>query len=366
MTKLEKDIFFYENLWAAYPYPTFLINDQNKIDDANGAAEVFWSNSTKNLIGSSIATFIGENKFMTSAVNQARNESISISIYDVEILLPNKESHIIDVIAVPVNNLNNRILLIFNPHGMSKKMNKSLSYKSAARSVTGMAETLAHEIKNPLTGISGAAQLLFSNVGLEEKEWLDIILKEANRIKTLVDKFQIFGDIRPVKQDAINIHDILSQAKRAADVGYAANIKIIEDYDPSLPAVRGDRELLLQVIQNLLKNAAEAVPESGGKIIISTSFRQGIRISVGKKAAESLPLQVCIIDNGPGVPEQIKDEIFEPFVSSKINGTGLGLSLVSKIVSDLGGVIEYSRLEQKSLFTLSLPRSNSKFYESLV
>ena len=170
MKNHDKKIFLYESLWAAYPYPTFLINHQNKIDNANSAAEILCSNSIKNLIGSSVSNFIGENSLMNSAINQARKESISISVYDVEVPLPKKELHIFDVIAVPVSNLNNRVLLIFNPHGMSKKMNKSLSYKSAAKSVTGMAETLAHEIKNPLTGISGAAQLLIANVSTEEKE----------------------------------------------------------------------------------------------------------------------------------------------------------------------------------------------------
>jgi two-component system nitrogen regulation sensor histidine kinase GlnL len=350
-----RESLYYEALWAAIPYPAFVIIEKNIIADANNSAEFFCVNSLKHLISKPIVTYVGKNNIILNAINQARRTQVSVILYDVDVAWSNKVHSVHDVIATPVYEFEGNILLVFHPHGMSKKMDRSLSHRSAAKSVTGMAAMLAHEIKNPLAGISGASQLLAANVSEEDLELLDIIQTEVKRIGTLVDSFQTFGDIRPVKQDSINIHDVLSQAKRAASAGYADHVKIIEDYDPSLPLVKGDAQLLLQVVQNLLKNAAEAVPGISGQILISTSFKQGIRINYGNNNSEKLPLQVSIIDNGSGVPEQLKNEIFEPFVTSKANGSGLGLSLVSKIISDLGGVVEYSRAQGKTTFTLLLP-----------
>ena len=191
---------------------------------------------------------------------------------------------------------------------------------------------------------------------------IDIIQSETKRIDQLVDRFHSFGDLRPIKRTAVNIHNVLDTAKRVAKVGYASHVKIIEQYDPSLPLVPADSNLLLQVIQNLLKNAAEAVPNQGGIITITTSFRQGIRISLGGELTENLPLQISIADNGDGVPEQLRKDIFEPFVSSKANGTGLGLSLVSKIISDHGGVVEHSAVDGKTLFNILLPVWSEKMH----
>lgn len=346
---------FYETLWSAIPYPAFLISSTNLIIEVNSAAESYCLNSVKKIQSKSISVYFGENSVILNAINQARETLVSVTIYEVEIFWPSKLSSTHDVIATPINNTKESILLIFHPHGMSKKMGHSLSHRSAARSVTGMASMLAHEIRNPLAGISGAAQLLMSNISNDHKDLLEIILDEGRRIGTLVDRFEVFGDNRHINYGPVNIHDILNQAKKIASVGYAKDIKIIEKYDPSLPFAKGDSDLLLQVILNLLKNAAEAVSESNGCIIIKTAFQQGIKINLGNSNKESLPLQFSIIDNGSGVPDQIKDDIFDPFVSSKTVGSGLGLSLISKIISDHGGVIEYSRVQEKSVFSVLLP-----------
>ena len=234
-------------------------------------------------------------------------------------------------------------------------MNQSLSHRSAARSVTGMASMLAHEIRNPLAGISGAAQLLTPNILSEDKELLEIIKAESDRIEKLVLRFQTFGDMRPIKQGAVNIHDILNQAKRVASAGFAKHLEIVEKYDPSLPLAKGDADLLLQVVQNLLKNATEAVPSEFGQIIIETAYKPGVKLNIGNFTKENLPLQFSIIDNGSGVPDQIRDDIFDPFVTTKSNGSGLGLSLVSKIVSDHGGVVEYARVKNRSAFSVLMP-----------
>ncbi len=346
---------FYEVLWDTIPYPLFVISSDNLITTANNSAETYCFNSLKQMQSKPIDNYFGNNSIILHSISQARDTLISVKLYNVEVFWSNKSNSTHDVTTVPIDDTGEMILLLFHPHGMSKKMNQSLSHRSAARSVTGMASMLAHEIRNPLAGISGAAQLLTGNIATEDKELLAIIKAEADRIENLVFRFQTFGDLRPIKQDPVNIHDILSRGKRAASAGFAKRLEIIENYDPSLPLAKGDPDLLLQVVQNLLKNASEAVPVSSGQIIIETAFKQGVRLNIGNVTKENLPLQFSIIDNGPGVPDQIKDDIFDPFVTTKSTGSGLGLSLVSKIVSDHGGVVEYTREENRSVFSVLMP-----------
>lgn len=354
MTKVDIDE-FYEELWDAIPYPAFVISETNKIITSNSSAETYCLSSIKKMYYKPLAKYFGESSIILNSIDQARKKGVSVKVFNVRVFWSNKSKSTHDLIATPVNNFSGKILLLFHPHGMSKKMNRSLSHRSAARSVSGMASMLSHEIRNPLSGISGAAQLLEENISKGDKELLSIIEKEAYRIGTLVDRFEVFGDMRPLKQVAVNIHDILGQAKRAASAGFAKNIKILEKYDPSIPLAKGDPDLLLQVVQNLLKNAAEAVSSSSGRIIIKTAFKQGIKLNIGNKKKENLPLEFSIIDNGQGVADQIVDELFDPFVTTKLSGSGMGLSVVSKIISDHGGVVEYSRLNNRTIFSVLMP-----------
>ena len=346
---------FYEVLWDTIPYPLFVISRDNGIFTANNSAETYCFNSIKQMRSKPIHKYLGGDSIILQSISQARDTLVSVKLYNVEVFWANKSNSTHDVTAAAIDSTGEMVLLLFHPHGMSKKMNQSLSHRSAARSVTGMASMLAHEIRNPLSGISGAAQLLEGNISFEDKELLDIIKTEADRIENLVDRFQTFGDLRPIKQSPVNIHDILGQGKRAASAGFAKRVEIVENYDPSLPLAKGDPDLLLQVVQNLLKNAAEAAPFSSGQIIIETAFKQGVRLNIGNFTKENLPLQFSITDNGSGVPDQIKDDIFDPFVTTKATGSGLGLSLVSKIISDHGGVVEYTRIENRSVFSVLMP-----------
>ena len=355
----ERKYLDFETLWASIPYPGFIIGKNNVIKNVNTAGETICLQSLKQIIGKSINWYLGQNSVVDHAIDQSKKLLSSFALYDVELTWLSSSKSIFDVIATPINYDNNNILLLFHPQGTPRKMDRNLLHRSAARSVTGMASVLAHEIRNPLAGISGAAQLIASNASTEDKEFLDIIQLEVERIGLLVKSFEAFGEIKPIINQPINIHNVLNQAVRSAKAGYASHINIIEQYDPSLPLAGGDSNLLLQVIQNLLKNAAEAVPKTQGQITINTSFKQGIRINLGN-SKKGLPLQISIMDNGDGVPDQIKDDIFDPFVTSKPNGSGLGLSLVSKVISDHGGVVEYCRNQQRSVFTLLLPTWTEK------
>ena len=242
-----------------------------------------------------------------------------------------------------------------NLNPKKERIDKKLLHQNAARSVSGLSAMLAHEIRNPLAGISGAAQLLAQNAEPEDHKFTKLIQSECKRIGNLVSKFEIFGDLGPLVKSNINIHDVIEKTKDLAKAGFASHVRFLEEYDPSLPDIKGNFDQLIQVFLNLLKNSSEAVSEYGGYIKIKTSYQSGIKILSVNNRMEDLPISISIIDNGKGISDDLIDKIFEPFVGTKAGGSGLGLSLVSKIIADHGGTIECNSKDNKTYFNLNLP-----------
>jgi two-component system nitrogen regulation sensor histidine kinase GlnL len=342
-------------IWASLPVPALLIDRMDRIEAANPSAELFLNASARVLSGAPLGDRLHTNANLTAALRRVRDNQAAVFINDVDVTSADRQPTQCQLQLSPLQDAPDTVLLLVSPRDLAERLGRGSLAKSAAKSAIGMAEMLAHEIKNPLAGISGAAQLVAMNLGPEDREFTDLIVEETRRIVKLLEQVEQFGNLRPPDTRAINLHDVLDRARRAALVGFATRMTILEDYDPSLPSAWADPDQLQQVFQNLLKNAAEAAGPGGGTIRIRSFYEGALRRRRADGSGASLPLNIEIIDDGPGIPPEIADEIFEPFVSGRPNGTGLGLALVSKIVADHDGWISVDSAPGRTVFRISLP-----------
>ena len=346
-------------LIAALPHPILVIAADNRIEFANAAAEAFFSTSASTLKRSTIADVVAFGCPLLSLVEQVQSSGTMINEYGVEVAAPRFASpKLIDVYGGPMPDNPRRIFLMLQQRNMAQMIERQFTHRAAARSVSGMAGVLAHEIKNPLSGIRGAAQLLEPGLSDEDRALAQLICTETDRIRDLVDRMEVFGDERPIAKEAVNIHDVLHHVRKISESGFGRGVRFVEDYDPSLPFVHGNRDKLVQAILNLVKNASEAIGDKtdSGRIILQTAFRPGVRLSVpGSDTRVSLPLMIQVEDNGGGIADHMKAHLFDPFVTTKISGTGLGLALVAKIISDHGGIIECDSESKRTIFRILLP-----------
>ncbi|MEP2642753.1 ATP-binding protein [Roseobacter sp.] len=344
-------------IWASLPVPTLVIGPDDGIVDINSAAEGFLNVSSKSVRGMPVWDQIAVNDPLETAFERARDSGTPLFVNDVDVGSGARAPMQSDLQVAPLIGEPGHMILMISPRELAGRMTQNHTVKSAAKSAIGMAEMLAHEIKNPLAGITGAAQLLSMNLGAEDLELTDLIVEESRRIVKLLGQVEQFGNLSMPDLQPVNVHDVLDRARRSALLGFGAHMRIVEDYDPSLPLAFGDPDQLLQVVLNLLKNAAEAAGKAGGTIRLHSYYEHSFRLRRADGSGQSLPLQVEIIDDGPGLPDAIKDDVFDPFVSGRDNGTGLGLALVSKIVSDHNGWISVTSVPGKTVFRISLPRA---------
>ncbi|MGJ0393871.1 MAG: two-component system sensor histidine kinase NtrB [Methylocystis sp.] len=350
----------------ALPNAILTVSREDVIEDANAAAESFFELGKPLLIGQKIDRLLPFGSPLLTLIQHVRDRGMAINEYKVDLGRPGQEGdRRVDLHCAPLAEQDGLVLVVLQERTIADKIDRQLSHRGAVRSVSGLASMLAHEIKNPLSGIRGAAQLLESGLSDQDRALTQLICEETDRIVRLVDRMEVFSDARPLKRERVNIHSVLDHVKRVAQSGFARGIRFVENYDPSLPPVYANRDQLVQAFLNLVKNAAEAIGDAvDGEIELSTAFRPGVSLrALGARSPVGLPLEFCVRDNGPGVPDDIAAHLFDPFVTTKSSGTGLGLALVAKIVNDHGGVIECDSLPRRTTFRILMPMYRAKSSE---
>jgi two-component system nitrogen regulation sensor histidine kinase GlnL len=346
-------------LLDALPHPFLSLALDGSIASINAAGELFFGTSRATMRHQSLSQFLPPGSPLFSLIDQVMTRGAAISEYRVDLGQPwAPGERIVDIFVSPLAEDEEGVVIMLQERTMTEKMDRQLTRKGAARSVSALASMLAHEIKNPLSGIRGAAQLLEAEASDSDRALTQLICEETDRIVKLVDRMGAFSDERPVARESVNIHAVLDHVKRVSQAGFARHIRFVENYDPSLPQVLGNRDQLVQVFLNLVKNAAEAIGEDAddGEIELSTAFRPGVRLKASESAMlVSLPLEFCVRDNGPGIAPEVLPHLFDPFITTKATGTGLGLALVAKIIGDHGGIIECESHPPRTTFRVLMP-----------
>jgi two-component system nitrogen regulation sensor histidine kinase GlnL len=337
------------------PEPALVVDAQGALVAVNEAAEALFGQGLALLARGRFRAALPPGSALISLLTRALDEGARVREHGVEISLFGHPPFTADGAAAPLGD--GSVLLTLHVRGGALGV-EPFADPASLRSVVGLGRILAHEIKNPLAGIRGAAQLLKTGAAAEDAPLAQLIVDETERIRRLVDRMEAFSDDATPQREAVNIHRVLDRVRALAANGVADGLQLRERYDPSLPAAWGDEDQLIQIFLNLVKNAAEAAHSRGdsrGEILVTTAWRQGVRVRGAGGISQGAPLEIRVQDNGPGVPAHIREHLFQPFVTSKANGAGLGLPLVAKLVSGHGGLIDFESEPGRPTFRVLLP-----------
>jgi len=342
-------------LLAALPSALVVVDADGCIAAVNGATEVLLNASAAHLRHKPLGIVL---RLPPECLEGMREEAL-FAAFDCTVTTLRGAAMQVDVHAAPLPDYPGWRLLTLASSAAAASVGQRLDRRDRSRSAIGAAAMLAHEIKNPLSGIRGAAQLLEPLVNGQGTAMTRLIRDEVDRVATLIDRMEAFTDARPLDLKPQNIYAIIEHARATAELGFGDKVAIGDAYDPSLPPVLADRDTMVQVLLNLLKNAAEAVVGgTRGQVILQTKYRHGISVAAGD-GRRALPIELCVIDDGPGPAPEIADHLFEPFVTTKASGRGLGLALVDKLVRANGGIVQFAResTPPRSVFRILLQRA---------
>jgi two-component system, NtrC family, nitrogen regulation sensor histidine kinase GlnL len=340
-------------LIAALPSALIVLDADGCVAGVNAAAEAFLNASAASLLHKPFGVVL---RLPESCLAGLRDDAIFAS-FDCVVDRPRGGKVRVDFQTTPLPDHDGWRLVLLHHAATAQAIGER---RHGSRMAIGVAAMLAHEIKNPLAGIRGAAQLLETQASDATKRMTKLIRDEVDRVTALIDRMEQFTDDRALVRRPENIYAILDHARAVAATGFGANIDIRDAFDPSLPPVLVHRDTLVQIVLNLLKNASEAVPSGQrGTVWLTTRYRHGVAVPGAAGQRLSVPIELCVIDDGPGPPPEIAEHLFEPFVSSKASGRGLGLALVDKLVRDNGGIVQFAREgdPERSVFRLLLLRA---------
>lgn len=351
-------------LIEALPAAIIVVDGEGYCRVLNAAAEGLFQVGRKNLLGRMLSELISADSPLFTLIEQCRLGRSAVSDAEMSIDGPRLHLEHVSAEAAPLDDANGSVVLAIRDRTLEYRMARQGAAAEAAQSVRAMAGMLAHEIRNPLAGIRGAAQLLESRLGPAEAALAGLIREESDRIVALVNGVEIFADDRAPVLSIVNVHEALDLVCKLARVSFAGHATLREYYDPSLPPVLGNRDLLIQIFLNLIKNAAEACEGGESEIVVTTSYQAGFRIGERNKAhRQPRRIAIAVSDNGPGVPDALLGNLFDPFVTGKPGGRGLGLPLVAKLVRAHEGVIEFASKPGATRFTVLLPISDNQTQE---
>lgn len=338
------------------PEPALILDAQGAIIAINEAAEILFGQGLSHVSRGKFLSALSPGCLLGEVIARCRGELASVRQRGLEVTVLGQHSFIADVVATPMPEA--AVMVTLTPRGSGPAAD--LGVESAGlMSVVGLGQMLAHEIKNPLAGIRGAAQLLRGAASPEDIPLAQLIVDETDRIRRLVDRMEAFAVETVPNCVPVNLHEALDRVMALIGNGIAEDLMLHAHYDPSLPPAWADQDQLIQVFLNLAKNAAESAHMRGdgrGEITLSTAYRHGVRVRGGDgRPGASAPLEVRIMDNGPGVPRRLRDHLFEPFVTTKAQGAGLGLPLVAKIIAAHGGLIDFESEPGRTVFRVLLP-----------